>query len=79
MSLNKDNTRPNQDILLTTALFAVFSPMGTFSLLTHHVHIQNTLRSWDLQPGQGQQKTPATAEDREASIIATMLCASLSI
>lgn len=46
-----DNMRPNLDILLTTALFAGFRPLGNFNFLDHYVHVQKALRSWDRQSG----------------------------
>lgn len=71
VGLSVDNMRPDVDILLTIALFAVFSPLGTFSLLAHHVHIQKNLRAWDLQSGHRQQKPSATTGGREASTVTT--------
>ena len=79
MGLSVDNMRPNLDMLLTIALFAAFSPLGTFSLLAYHVHIQKTLRSCDLQPGHGQQNTSATAGGRETNTVATTFSPSLPI
>lgn len=75
--LSVDNMRLNLDILFTIALFAVFSPLETFSLLAHHVHIQKTLRLWDLQPRQGQQKLPATTGGREANTVTATFSPSL--
>lgn len=49
--LSVDNMRPNLDILLTTALFACFRPLGNVNFLDHHVHVQKALRSWDRQSG----------------------------
>lgn len=73
------NMKPSIDILLTIALFAVFSPLGTFSLLAHHVPIQKTLRSWSLQPGNRQWNTSAIAGRREANTDTTTSSPSLPI